>query len=115
MNPQTRNNPKEGLPLMLDLLPRTAAAIVTRAPMANGFPDPGQGVAPPGADKILELLRWGLWLATGGCILAAAMVGVQIALSAVRGDHHRHGASLGWVLMGAILVGSSTGIVSALM
>lgn len=101
--------------MLFDLMPRAAAGLISRVPAANGFPDPGQGVAPPGADKILELLRWGLWLATGGCILAAVMVGVQIALSAVRGDHHRHGASLGWVLMGAILVGSSTGIVSALM
>ena len=82
---------------------------------ANGFPDPGHGVASPGAEKILQLLQWGLWMATGGCILAAVMVGAQLALSAGRGDHHRHAGALLWVLMGAMVVGSATAIVAKMM
>jgi len=96
---------------------RAATALTTHLPAgANGFPDPGHGVAPPGADKILQLIRWGLWMATGACVLAAVMVGAQLALAAGgRGDHPRHAGALIWVLLGAVLVGSSTAIVSALM
>jgi hypothetical protein len=101
---------------MFDVLPRAAAALTTHLPAdTNGFPDPGSGVAPPGADKILQLLRWGLWIATGGCILAAVMVGMQLALSGIHGDQRRHGGALLWVLAGAIIVGSSTGLVAKMM
>jgi hypothetical protein len=103
--------------MLADLPLRAAAVLTAHLPTgANGFPDPGHGVAPPGGDKILQLIRWGLWLATGACVLAAVMVGAQLALAAGgRGDHHRHGGALVWVLLGAVLVGSSTAIVSALM
>lgn len=103
--------------MLQNLMPHTAAALTAHLPAAGdgSFPELGRGVAPPGSEKIVQIMQWGLWLATAGCILAAVMAGVQIALSATRGDHQRQSGSLLWVLAGAVVVGSSTGIVSTLL
>lgn len=78
-------------------------------------PNPGQGEAPPGAGKLLTLLRWAAWIALGVCVLGVIACGAMMAISHRRGDGGEHAGRLGMVLAGCILIGAASGLVGALV
>ena len=74
-------------------------------------PDPGAPQPPPGVgDKANTLLSYALWVVFGIGILGIFIVGGKMMIANDRGQGGQHGASLGWVLGGLILVSSATGI-----
>ncbi|MGC9670956.1 hypothetical protein ACNTMW_30965 [Planosporangium sp. 12N6] len=77
-------------------------------------PDPGTGEAPPGADKLIKLLRWVAYLATAACVAGILYSASRMAIAHRRGDD-TNVAQLGWVLGACILIGSASGIVAALV
>lgn len=80
-----------------------------------GIPDPGQGVAPPGSEGLLEILSWAAWIAFGVCVLGVIICGAAMAVASRRsGDGGEHGSRLAWVLAGCIVIGSASGLVGAL-
>lgn len=78
--------------------------------------DPGQGVAPPGADKLTTILQWTAWgvfaLCVGGVLISAA----KLAHSHNQGygGANQHTTSLVWTLVACVIAGSSAAIVGAL-
>ena len=46
-------------------------------------PDPGQGVAPPGSENLLEVLQWAAWIAFGVCVLGFVIAGAAMAASSL--------------------------------
>lgn len=79
------------------------------------IPDPGAGTAPPGSEGFLSILSWVAWIAFGICVLGVIVAGAAMALGNRRGEGGEHAQRLGWVLAGAIVIGSASGLVGALV
>jgi len=82
-----------------------------------GVPNPGQGVAPPGSDKVTTLLSWVAWIVTALCVGGVLFAGGKMAVSHTQGygGGGQHASSLGWVLAGCIVAGSASAIAGALL
>lgn len=93
-------------------------SMVTRAlsvPLLAAPPNPGTGVAPPGAAKFLTVLQWGAWLVTAACVAGIFIVAGSMAVRHRRGDGGAEAAGgLVWVLVACVLVSSAGPIVNAL-
>ena len=78
--------------------------------------DPGQGAAPPGSGHLTTLVSYVAWGVTALCV-----VGVLIAAGKMAVAHHRgagggeHAAALGWVLVAAVIAGSASALVAAVI
>jgi hypothetical protein len=81
--------------------------------LAAKAPDPGTGVAPPGAEKILTVLSWAKWLVTAAAVAGAMFIGAKMAVAHRRGDDTNTSA-LGWWLAGCVLLGVGPQLVDAL-
>lgn len=77
--------------------------------------DPGHGVPPPGAAGITTIVEWVAWTVLTLCVVGVLMVSARMALAHRRGDAADHAAGLALVLGGAVLVGSASGLVAALV
>ncbi|MFJ5695058.1 hypothetical protein ACIP9X_14560 [Arthrobacter sp. NPDC093125] len=66
---------------------------------------------PEQADGLLTILNWasGIGLVLG--VLGVIIVGIKLVISLQRGEGGQTLASLGWVLMGCIIITGSSGIV----
>ncbi len=75
-------------------------------------PNPGGGAAPPGAEKLETILKWATWLGYGLCVLGVIIAATGMALQVRRGTGGMEaGAHLGWVLAGALIIGSASALV----
>jgi hypothetical protein len=78
--------------------------------------NPGQGTAPPGSGQLTTLVSYVAWGVTALCV-----VGVLIAAGKMAVSHHRgsgggeHAAALGWVLVAAVLAGSASALIAAVI
>jgi hypothetical protein len=76
-------------------------------------PDPGNGVAPPGSDKILTILQWGKWIWTAAAVAGGLIIAGQMILAHRRGDDAQMGR-LGIFLGACVLAGVIPNVVDAL-
>lgn len=95
---------------MFDVLTTTASHL-----LAAPIPNPGTGVAPPGADKLTTLLSWVAWTVCVLCVAGVLIVAGRMAVIHHRGEGGQHAAGLAWVAAACILVGAASGIVGALI
>ncbi len=90
----------------------TAPALAASSNVVN----PGTGTAPPGAGQLKTILSYLAWGVTAMCV-----AGVLIASGKMAVSHHRgggggeHAGALAWVLMAAVLAGSASALVGALV
>jgi hypothetical protein len=77
--------------------------------------DPGEGVAPPGAEGIVTIVQWVAWVVLAVCVLGVLLVGGRMAVAHRRGEGAAYAAELGFVLGGAVLVGSASALIAALV
>ncbi len=77
--------------------------------------DPGEGAPPPGAEGIVTIVEWIAWVVLAVCVVGVLLVGARMALAHRRGEGSAYAAELGFVLGGAILVGSASGLIAALV
>lgn len=77
--------------------------------------DPGQGVPPPGAEGIATIVEWVAWTVLAVCVVGVLLVAGRMAVAHRRGDGGRYAVELGFVLGGAVLVGSASGLIAALV
>ncbi|RJK92539.1 hypothetical protein D5H78_18865 [Vallicoccus soli] len=78
-----------------------------------GVPDPGTGVAPPGSEGFLTILQWAANIGLGLGVLGVIVAGAMMAVASRRGEGQEHGSRLMWVLAGCIVIGSASGLVTA--
>lgn len=83
------------------------------AQVVAGAPDPGQGVAPPGSDKILTALQWFKWIFTALAVAGALGIAVGMVVIHRRGEDANLG-KLGWWLAGCVLAGAAPSLITAL-
>jgi hypothetical protein len=76
-------------------------------------PNPGQGVAPPGSDKILVILQWGKWIWTALAVGGGLLIAGQMIMAHRRGDDAQMG-KLGIFLAACVLAGVIPNVVDAL-
>jgi hypothetical protein len=81
----------------------------------TGVLDPGEGVPPPGAEGIVTMVQWVAWVVLALCVVGILMIGGRMALAHRRGEAAEHAAGLAMVLGGALLVGSASALVAALV
>lgn len=77
--------------------------------------DPGQGVAPPGSDKVTTAVSWIAWGVLAACVAGLLFCAAKMALSHRQGSGGEHGSALGWVMAACIVAGSASGLVGALV
>jgi hypothetical protein len=84
------------------------------AALLAAVPDPGQGQAPPGSDKILTVVAWVAWIAFAACVVGVLKAGGLLAAMGMgsRGSGD-HSMSLLASIAGAIVCGSAAAIVTA--
>lgn len=83
--------------------------------LAAAVPNPGQGQAPPGSEKLEKLLGWVAWVVFGICVVGVLVVAGRMAISHRRGEGGEHATGLAWVGAACILAGSASAIVQALI
>jgi hypothetical protein len=75
----------------------------------------GQGVAPPGADKLTTIVSWVAWGVFAVCLGGVLISGAKLAHAHDRGGGaNQHIQSLVWTLVGCVIAGAATAIVGAL-
>ena len=77
--------------------------------------DPGQGVPPPGAEGIATIVQWVAWTVLTICVVGVLLVAGRMAVAHRRGEGGQYAAELGLVLGGAVLVGSASALIAALV
>jgi hypothetical protein len=77
-------------------------------------PDPGNGEAPPGSEKIITILKWGKWLFTAAAVIGGLIIAVKMVLSHQRGDDAQVGR-LGIFLAACVFAGVVPNLVDALV
>ena len=90
-------------------------AISTTLDIIAQVPNPGQGTKPPGSDGITKILSWAAWVAVVVCVLGVIIAGATMAVQHRRGEGGESMARLGWVLGAAIVIGSASALVGALV
>lgn len=92
-----------------------SAVLHTAAALLVQIPNPGGGVAPPGAEKITLVIKWVAWLFFAGCVAGIFYAGGQMVFDHSRGMGGGEGTSrLIKVLIGAIMGASASGIIGLL-
>ena len=61
-------------------------------------PNPGQGSAPPGSDKLLTILRWAAWGTFAVCVAGVLLSGGRLAISHNQGYGGGNQHAMGLVL-----------------
>lgn len=77
-------------------------------------PNPGNGTAPPGFQKITTIMGWGKWIALGILVMALIFAGVRLGIAGRRGDGGEHAAGVGWALGGVLVVSGAFTLVTFL-
>lgn len=83
--------------------------------LSAAVPDPGQGEAPPGSEGLLRILRWAAFVALVACVLGVIVCGALMALQHQRGGGGEHANRLGMVMAGAIIIGSASALITAVL
>jgi hypothetical protein len=93
--------------------------LLTAAPAlaaSSNVVNPGTGSPPPGAGQLKTILSYLAWGVTATCV-----AGVLIASGKMAVSHHRgggggeHAGALAWVLVAAVVAGSASALVGALV
>lgn len=77
-------------------------------------PDPGEGTAPPGSEKLTTILQWGKWLFTAAAVGGALIIGGRMVIAYRRGDD-TNVSQLGVWMAGCVLAGAAPHLVTALV
>lgn len=77
-------------------------------------PDPGNGEAPPGSEKIITILKWGKWLFTAAAVVGGLIIAGKMIMSHQRGDDAQVG-KLGIFLGACVFAGVVPNLVDALV
>ncbi len=78
--------------------------------------DPGRGKPPPGTvrDGLNTILGWAKYTGLTVGVLGFIVVGAIMTINFRRGSGGEHGAALGWVMAGCLVMASASGFVVAL-
>lgn len=79
---------------------------------AANVPDPGNGTAPPGSQKFTDVLGWLKWVALGVAVAGVIILGARLTIDNGRGEGGRHLGSLGYIMVGIILISAAVSVVS---
>lgn len=82
---------------------------------ALAVPNPGQGTAPPGADKITTVLGWVAWGVFALCVAGVLFCAGKMAVSHRRGEGGEHATGLAYTLGACIVAGSASAIVGLMI
>lgn len=82
---------------------------------AANVPDPGNGTAPPGFEKFTDVLGWVKWLALGIAIAGIIIIGAKLTIDNRRGEGGQHLGSLGFAMIGIIIISGAVSLVSFLV
>jgi hypothetical protein len=79
-------------------------------------PNPGQGIAPPGSDKLLTILQWTAWGVFALCVAGVLISAAKLAHAHNQGygGANQHTTNLVWTLVASVIAGSAAAIVGAL-
>jgi hypothetical protein len=86
----------------------------TVAHVLAAAPDPGNGQAPPGSEKIITILQWGKWLFTAAAVVGGLIIAGKMIMSHQRGDDAQVG-KLGIFLGACVFAGVVPNLVDALV
>lgn len=83
--------------------------------MLAQVPDPGNGKKPPGFEKFSVILQWAAYIGIALCVFGLIVCAAQMAIEHRSGGSGGIGGGVAKVMIACILIGSASGIVSALV
>lgn len=86
---------------------------ITASALAQ-VPNPGRGKQPPGFDKFALLMSWVAYIGFAVCVLGLIVCGATMAIEHRNGGSGGMGGRVGQVMIGCIIIGTASGIVTAL-
>ena len=89
--------------------------LLAGAPAVLAVVDPGEGTPPPGAEGIVTIVQWVAWTVLAVCVVGVMLVGGRMAVAHRRGEGAAFAGELVLVLGGALLVGSASALIAALL
>lgn len=93
--------------------------LLTAAPAlaaSSNVVNPGTGTAPPGAGQLKTILSYLAWGVTATCVAGVLIASAKMAVSHHRGGGgSEHAGALAWVLVAAVMAGSASALVGALV
>ncbi len=93
--------------------------LLTAAPTlaaSSNVVNPGTGTAPPGAGQLKTILSYLAWGVTATCVAGVLIASAKMAVSHHRGGGgSEHAGALAWVLVAAVMAGSASALVGALV
>jgi hypothetical protein len=82
---------------------------------AGGFTMPAfTPTQPPNTESLATLFGWLKWGGLAMCIAGVIITGATMAVAHRNGRGGEHGAALGYVCGGAVLIGAASGLIGAL-
>jgi hypothetical protein len=99
------------------VLVATVGGLLLGATAALAGPiDVGQGTAPPGAGQIKTIVSYLAWGVTAACVAGVLIAAGKMAVAHQRGGGGaEHASSLAWVLIAAVIAGSASALVGAVI
>ncbi len=94
--------------MILHFLTTIAAEVATVLPVQIPNPAP---VAPPGADKFIQVMAWAKWVALAIAVIGLIGAGAMMTINSRRGEGSEHAGKIGAVLAGVIVIGAAGAIV----
>jgi hypothetical protein len=93
--------------------------VLTAAPAlaaGSSVVNPGTGTEPPGAGQLKTILSYLAWGVTATCVAGVLIASAKMAVSHHRGGGgSEHAGALAWVLVAAVVAGSASALVGALV
>lgn len=83
---------------------------VITAKLAAMAPSVDYGVAPPGSDKLLKIVNYAGWFGVAAAVVGFIVAGVMMIMSSSssHGGNSGQMKTLGWVMGGAVVVGTAS-------
>lgn len=110
---------KRGLRRLGIAVGSVGVVLLTAAPAlaaSSNVVNPGTGTAPPGAGQLKTILSYLAWGVTATCVAGVLIASAKMAVSHHRGGGgSEHAGALAWVLVAAVVAGSASALVGAVV
>lgn len=79
--------------------------------ISAGVPVPGDPEAPPGFDRVEDIMGWVKWGCLGLLVVAMMIAGARVGFGGRHGDGNEHAGRVGSILIGVMIVGAAGALI----
>lgn len=79
--------------------------------IVSAVPTPGDPEAPPGFDRVDDILGWVKWGCLGLLVAALMIAGARLGFAGRHGDGSEHAGRIGSILIGVMVIGAAGALI----